>query len=89
MGASGLAAPAGALASTRTDNVAAELANLLFGLGPAAPPSRAGRASIRKWDERVYFAGIRPPADDPAAASRVWRTAEQVTGVTYLDEVRL
>ena len=41
--------------------------------------------ATRKKDIRVHFAELAPPADDPAAADRLWRISEDATGVRYLD----
>ena len=63
---------------------------LLFAAtSPAAETGVFLGPSIRKWDTRVYFDELVPPADDQALATRLWDLAQARSGVQYLSNVRL
>ncbi|MDG4761706.1 hypothetical protein [Micromonospora sp. WMMD710] len=61
---------------------------LLFAAtSPAAETGVFLGPSIRRWDDRVRFDGIVPPADDPALAARLWEVAQARSGVAYLNDL--
>jgi NAD(P)-dependent dehydrogenase (short-subunit alcohol dehydrogenase family) len=78
---------AGALLSRPAE--AGALPLLLAATSPAAETGVFLGPSARKWDSRVHFDALVRPADDVAAAARLWRLSEEATGVRYLDAAGL
>jgi NAD(P)-dependent dehydrogenase (short-subunit alcohol dehydrogenase family) len=78
---------AGALLSRPAE--AGALPLLFAATSPAAETGVFLGPSARKWDSRVHFDALVRPADDLAAAARLWRLSEEATGVRYLDTAGL
>jgi NAD(P)-dependent dehydrogenase (short-subunit alcohol dehydrogenase family) len=78
---------AGALLSRPAE--AGALPLLFAATSPAAETGVFLGPSARKWDSRVHFDALVRPADDLAAAARLWRLSEEATGVRYLDAAGL